>query len=227
MIKSRKLRLRTIFALLIAFAVIVSSVQIYRVNHTQDLATYQAKQIVYNAGENISLTDENYFFSGKVNLSGYQMKITSTKLISTKDFLKQYKASYQDLEARSMTDTYFDEYDLIYLVDADFQNTNKDRSHAEAIVLDDFLLTWTDNYLAPATDTINTIPDFNPQLKGNSAFAIQSDKTFHVTIPYLIPTTSTEKYTVKEILKDPPKLLIGQYPEEIYAKLPKPDTTDL
>lgn len=223
MTKSKKSIFKTVFALLMTVMVVASSVQIYRVNHAQDLTTYRAKQVIYDAGEVIPLPDEVYYLD-MMDLSGYQMKITGTKLLTTENFLKQYNLTYQDLDKNSIGDG---DYGLIYLVDTEFQNTNNDKENKDAIFLENFMLVGADNTIGPATSTINTIPGFNPSLKGNSAFAIQSDKTLHVTIPYLIQTTNTGKYTAKELLKDPPKLLIAEYPEEIYGKLPEPDTKGL
>lgn len=204
--------------ILTAGLVIISVIQIWRVNHSYNMRNYQAEVYTYKAGSTVNLPNEMYYIDS-ADLTGYTMRVLSTRLMDTETFLKEYHSSFSELKKITQTD--YSDYGMIYLVNAEFENTQWDRDDDRSVLLDNFLLVGSDYFLNPAMDSINLLSNFNPELGGASAFEIRSSRTFQVMIPYLINTKSADKMSKEYFLKSSPALLIAEYPKEIYLELPK------
>ena len=195
--------------------------RIWYVNHLDIVNQYRTKRQIYPAGEEVALQDAMYHID-VADLKGYYVKVTDVKVVQTADFLKQYGMDIKDLE--KMTDSEsgaYDTFGLLCLVTAEFHNEQWDSGEEQYVLLDNFLLVGDDYWINPATDTINQIAGVNPELDGASSFCIQSERTFEVTIPYLIPSKGEKALSVTNLKKSEPKLLLMAYPEETFLQLPE------
>lgn len=218
---------RTISHALLFVVIALCAARIYAVNHADWLDDYAAKTVVYDAGEEAELSSEYYFFSGYENLSGYYMTAGKAELVRTEALLAEYGMELSDLEALSDLGAKadFSDYEYTYILTARFGNRDYAANADYYIDLANFLLVGPDWCIAPATDSIMAIPLFNEMLNGETAFGIASDRELELRIAYLIDTRSESGLSPEYITQSSPKLLLGQYPYEVYLALPDTQTT--
>lgn len=57
-------------------------------------------------------------------------------------------------------------------------------------------------------------------LEGNSMFSIGSGKRIELELPFLVDSESVNGISEKYLLSHTPKLMVSQYPYEVYISLP-------
>lgn len=208
--------------IMILILVSVCTIRIWNVNHSDLVEKHKAETKIYPEGTTVELSNATYYLD-VAQLEGYHMKVTESRILETREFLDQYGMTVQELEKISK-DEFFDftKVGLINLVKAEFYNDNWEKESGSPVLLDNFLLVGDDYYFVPDTMSINMIEEFNPELKNNPAFFIQSNRTLEIIIPYAICTEGETGVSLSDLLEDELKLLITTYPKEIYLKIPKP-----
>lgn len=208
---------------LLLSAFVLCCMRIHSVNHATWLDDYSAKLIVLDEATQAELVSGYYYFSGYENLSGYYVRVEKAELIKTEDLLREYGMSLDDLEQMTTSGTLntdYSRYEYVYIITANFGNRDYKNNADYYIELANFILVGPDYCVAPSTDVVHAIPGFNEKLGDASAFGISSNNEFEVRIAYLIDTKSETGISVDYFLASKPKLLLGQYPYEVYLELP-------
>lgn len=208
---------------LLFVVIVLCAARIYRVNHADWLDDFAAKKVMYDIGEQAALSSGYYFFSGYENLSGYYISVDSSELIRTEVLLAEYGMELSDLETLSGQGTMADlsDYEYTYILTARFGNRDYAGNADYYIDLENFLLVGPDWCLSPATDSIMAIPLFNERLNGEAAFGISSNRELEVCIAYLVDTRSESALSPDDLVHSEPRMLLGQYPYEVYLALPE------
>ena len=195
--------------------------RVYDLNHDPVVEYARRETVEYAAGETVDLVASD-FPSGWADLTGYHMKVTGARLVNTIDLLREngYDESFFD------TTDYSDEYALVVLVDTVFWYDGADDPKEKPIDLTNLRLVG-DDWDCWYCWEIEELGFLNPVLEGGSVFAIVSGKELALTLPFILKTdpggffdTSIGGVTAKDILKSPPRLLLAEYPTEVYAALP-------
>lgn len=195
--------------------------RVYDLNHDPVVKYARRETVEYAAGETVDLVASD-FPSGWADLTGYHMKVTGARLVNTIDLLREngYDESFFD------TTDYSDEYALVVLVDTVFWYDGADDPKEKPIDLTNLRLVGADWDCWYCWE-IEELGFLNPVLEGGSVFAIVSGKELALTLPFILKTdpggffdTSIGGVTAKDILKSPPRLLLAEYPTEVYAALP-------
>lgn len=196
--------------------------RVYDLNHDPVVEYARRETVEYAAGETVDLVASD-FPSGWADLTGYHMKVTGARLVNTIDLLREngYDESFFD------TTDYSDEYALVVLVDTVFWYDGADDPKEKPIDLTNLRLVGADWDCWYCWE-IEELGFLNPVLEGGSVFAIVSGKELALTLPFILKTdpggffdTSIGGMTAKDILKSPPRLLLAEYPTEVYAALPE------
>ena len=205
---------------------VACAVRIAMVNHADWLEAYAANTVIYEEGADVPLPDENYYFSGYKRLEGYYVRVEKTELIPTESLLVQYGMTLDDLTKLAfpgMEDKVdMSIYEYVYIVTASFWNRDFESNQGYMISFMDHPVVGPDYLINADLKGILAIPEFNEELNGFS-FGIKSNRVMTFRIPYLIDTRSEAPISVDYLLSSSPKLLIGYYPDEIYAELPVPE----
>ena len=77
-----------------------------------------------------------------------------------------------------------------------------------------------DDYYCDFSFEVNSLAGVNPILEGNSMFSIGSGKHIELQMPFLVNSESVNGTSEKYLLSHPPKLMVSQYPYEVYVSLP-------
>lgn len=195
--------------------------RVYDLNHDPVVEYARRETVEYAAGEPVDLVASD-FPSGWADLTGYHMKVTGARLVNTIDLLRGngYDESFFD------TTDYSDEYALVILVDTVFWYDGAEDPKEKPIDLTNLRLVGADWDCWYCWE-IEELGFLNPVLEGGSIFAIVSGKELALTLPFILKTdpggffdTSIGGVTAKDILKSPPRLLLAEYPTEVYAALP-------
>ena len=195
--------------------------RVYDLNHDPVVEYARRETVEYAAGEPVDLVASG-FPSGWADLTGYHMKVTGARLVNTIDLLRGngYDESFFD------TTDYSDEYALVILVDTVFWYDGAEDPKEKPIDLTNLRLVGADWDCWYCWE-IEELGFLNPVLEGGSIFAIVSGKELALTLPFILKTdpggffdTSIGGVTAKDILKSPPRLLLAEYPTEVYAALP-------
>lgn len=195
--------------------------RVYDLNHDPVVEYARRETVEYAAGETVDLVASD-FPSGWADLTGYHMKVTGARLVNTIDFLREngYDESFFDTTDNS------DEYALVVLVDTVFWYDGADDPKEKPIDLTNLRLVGADWDCWYCWE-IEELGFLNPVLEGGSVFAIVSGKELALTLPFILKTdpggffdTSIGGVSAEDILKSPPRLLLAEYPTEVYAALP-------
>lgn len=195
--------------------------RVYELNHDPVVEYARRETVEYAAGETVDLVASDYP-SGWADLTGYHMKVTGARLVNTIDLLREngYDESFFD------TTDYSDEYALVVLVDTVFWYDGADDPKEKPIDLTNLRLVGADWDCWYCWE-IEELGFLNPVLEGGSVFAIVSGKELALTLPFILKTdpggffdTSIGGVSADDILKSPPRLLLAEYPTEVYAELP-------
>ena len=195
--------------------------RVYDLNHDPVVEYARRETVEYAAGEPVDLVASD-FPSGWADLTGYHMKVTGARLVNTIDLLREngYDESFFD------TTDYSDEYALVVLVDTVFWYDGADDPKEKPIDLTNLRLVGADWDCWYCWE-IEELGFLNPVLEGGSVFAIVSGKELALTLPFILKTdpggffdTSIGGVSAEDILKSPPRLLLAEYPTEVYAALP-------
>ena len=202
-------------AALCLVAVVLYGVRVYNVNHSPMLASMPNK-IVHEAGTRVEMP-AGYYNTGYVDLSGYNIQVVGTRLVKAEDILSEL----------GLTKDYYDQIETnkncqyVYIVTAVFDYDGKGDPTENAIDLSSFKLVGPDYYYNFDT-VLNKQDGFNPKLKNNFMFSIGSGKPFEAELPFSIDTESEWAVSPEYLAKTNPKLLISQYPDEVYIELDTP-----
>ena len=90
---------------------------------------------------------------------------------------------------------------------------------ANVIDLSSFKLVGSDYYCNFSYE-IAKIEGFNAILDGNYMFSIGSGKKIELELPFLVNSDSEWAISNDYLLSHPPKLMVSQYPYEVYLSLP-------
>ena len=195
--------------------------RVYELNHDPVVEYARRETVEYAAGETVDLVASDYP-SGWADLTGYHMKVTGARLVNTIDLLREngYDESFFD------TTDYSDEYALVVLVDTVFWYDGADDPKEKPIDLTNLRLVGADWDCWYCWE-IEELGFLNPVLEGGSVFAIVSGKELALTLPFILKTdpggffdTSIGGVSADDILKSPRRLLLAEYPTEVYAELP-------
>lgn len=193
-------------------AAVLYCVKVYNVNHSPMLE-YMPNKIVHEAGTRVKMP-AGFYNIGYSDLSGYNIKVVGTRLIKTEDVLAEL----------GLTLNYFDQIETnencqyVYIVTAIFDYDGEGDPTENAVDLSSFKLVGPDYYFDFDT-VLNKQDGFNPKLDGNFMFSIGSGKPFKVEMPFFIDTESEWSVSPEYLAKTNPKLLISQYPDEVYLEL--------
>lgn len=209
----RRLLFATFSVLLILYGY-----RVYTVNNS-DVVTF-AKQITleYQMGEVVELAP-GYYNTGYADLRGYYIAVTGTHIVKLEDFLTEigYENSFYEAERVSRNHQY------LYIVDASFYFDGENDPLDNAVDLTSFKLVG-DDYYCNFSYEVNGLESVNPiLLEGSSMFSIGSGKEISLKLPFLVDTGSVWGISVEYLLSHPPRLLIAQYPYEVYISLPVAD----
>lgn len=196
--------------------------RVYDLNHDPVVEYARRKSVEYAPGETVDLiaTDSP---DGWVDLTGYHMKITGARLANTLDLLLESGWDENFFERTHISP----DYSITLLVDAVFWYDGEEDPQNKPVILPYFQVvgdSWSYWYSYELEEYIR----LNPALEGWPVFAVVSGKEFEVTLPFLIKidqsgllTTSIGGITAEGILKSHPRLLVAEYPTQIYAYLPE------
>lgn len=196
--------------------------RVYDLNHDPVVEFARRETVEYAAGETVDLVATD-FPTGWTDLTGYHMKVTGARLVNTIDLLRGngYDESFFD------TTDYSGDYALVVLVDTVFWYDGADDPAEKPIDLTNLRLVG-DSWFYWYCREIDELGFLNPVLEGGSVFAIVSGKELELTLPFIIKTdpggffnTSIGGVTARDILKSPPRLLLAEYPTQVYANLPE------
>ena len=77
-----------------------------------------------------------------------------------------------------------------------------------------------DDYYCDFSFEVNSLAGVNPILEGNSMFSIGSGKRIELQMPFLVDSESVNGTSENYLLSHLPKLMVSQYPHEVYVSLP-------
>jgi len=195
-------------------AAVLYGVRVYNVNHSPILE-YMPNKIVNEAGTRVGMP-AGYYNTGYVDLSGYNIQVVGTRLAKTEDVLAEIGSSmdfFDQIEAN-------ENCQYVYIVTAIFDYDGEGDPTENAVDLSIFKLVGPDYYFNFDT-MLNKQDGFNPKLQNNCMFSIGSGKPIEVELPFLIDTESEWSVSPEYLAKTNPKLLISQYPDEVYIELGK------
>lgn len=196
--------------------------RVYAVNHDPVVEYARRKTIEVEPGETADLVASE-FLSGWLDLTGYHVRVTGARLMNTLDLLREngYDESFFKTEGVNPN------YTLALLVDAVFWYDGEEDPQDKPVILSNFKVVG-DNWNAWFSYELDGLGFLNPDLEGSSVFAIISGKELSLTLPFLLNADSGGVFnasmsgiTPEAILKSSPRLLLAEYPTQIYAYLPE------
>ncbi len=206
-----------IVAALIAALLAAYGYRVYAVN-TSELVKYASPETIeYKVGEEVELVP-GYYNVGYADLSGYHVKVTGARIVKMSELLAKYGCDDSFYDAAGM-DAVDRQYQYAYILDAVFWFDGDNDPLANAIDLSSFKLVGSD-YYCDFSYEIDKIEGFNSILNGNYMFSIGSGKKIELELPFLVNSDSEWAISTDYLLSHPPKLMVSQYPYEVYLSLP-------
>ena len=199
-----------IVALLVAYGY-----RVYAVNTSEIVKYAEPKTIEYKVGEEVELVP-GYYNTGYADLSGYHVKVTGARIVKMSDLLAKYGYDEDDFYDAASVDR---QYQHAYILNAVFWFDGDNDPLKNAVDLTSFKLVGSD-YYCDFSYEINKIEGYNPILDGNSMFSIGSGKNIELELPFLVNSNSDWAISNDYLLSHPPRLMVSQYPYEVYLSLP-------
>ncbi len=196
--------------------------RVYAVNTSEIVKYAMPETIEYQVGEAVELVP-GYYNAGYADLSGYHVKVTGARIVKISDILKKYGCDEDDFyDTGDPFDSVDRQYQHAYVLDAVFWFDGDNDPLANAIDLSNFKLVGSD-YYCNFSYTINKIEGYNPILDGNCMFSIGSGKNIELELPFLVNSDFYWSISPDYLMSHPPKLMVSQYPYEVYLALPDAD----
>lgn len=192
--------------------------RVYGVNTSEVVQYAQPVTLNYSFNEAVELVP-GYYNTGYADLSGYYIIVTGSHIVKTDDYLASAgfdDSFYEDNDVAR-------KYQYLYIVDATFYFDGEGDPLEQAVDLTSFRLVGEDYYCNFSYE-INGLGEINPILGENSMFSIGSGKTIELHLPFLVESGFPWGVSVDDLLADPPKLMVSEYPYEVYISLPAADT---
>ena len=203
-----------IVALLVAYGY-----RVYAVNTSEIVKYAEPKTIEYQVGEDVDLVP-GYYNTGYVDLSGYHLKVTGAHIVKISDILKKYGCDEDDFyDTGDVFNSVSKKYQYAYVLDAVFWFDGDNDPLANAVDLSNFRLVG-DDYYCNFSYEIDKIEGYNSILNGNYMFSIGSGKKIELELPFLVNSDSDWAISNDYLLSHPPRLMVSQYPYEVYLSLP-------
>lgn len=170
--------------------------RVYKVNSNLKKETVQ----VYPKGEVVQV-GKNFFGKSIEDMDGYEVTVLDSEIIPTKKFLESHG------EDPSIIDS---DFDYIYSIRILVKNKYNQFVGEKGIDFREYILQGTDYMLTMDSIAYKLA---NLKMDGQTKMSLNIDDVgMEFTLTYDI---STELYTsIEKIEKDPPKLVICQYPEK-------------
>ncbi len=205
---------RKVIAGILLVLLICYGYRVYAVN-TSDIVKYaQPTTLEYQSNEAVELVP-GYYNVGYVDLSGYYIVVTGAHIARVEDFLiaNGYDDSFYDAAGVNR------KYQYMYIVDAVFYFDGNNNPLDGAIDLTSFKLVG-DDYYCNFSYEINALNFINSVLEGNSMFSIGSGSEIELQLPFLVDSDSVWGVSLEYLLSHSPRLMVSQYPYEVYISLP-------
>ncbi len=203
-----------IVAALIAALLAAYGYRVYAVNTSEIVKYASPETIEYKVGEEVELVP-GYYNVGYADLSGYHVKVTGARIVKMSDLLAKYGCDDSFYAAADVSR----QYQYAYILDAVFWFDGDNDPLKNSIDLSSFELVGSDYYCSFSYE-INKLEGFNAILDGNFMFSIGSGKKIELELPFLINSGSVWAVSTDYLLSHPPKLMVSQYPYEVYLSLP-------
>ena len=205
---------KLIIGVTLAILLICYGYRVYKVN-TSDIVEY-AKPITlkYQVNEAVELKP-GYYNIGYADLSGYYICVTGAHIEKMADYLAAHGSDESFYDTQDVDRT----YRYVYIVDATFWFDGDNDPLKNVVDLSSFKLVG-DDYYCNFSFEANSLTGVNPVLEGNSMFSIGSGKRIDLQLPFLVDSESVNGLSEKYLLSHPPKLMVSQYPYEVYISLP-------
>lgn len=188
--------------------------RVYTVN-TSDAVKYATPTVLkYQSSEAVELRP-GYYNIGYIDLSGYYINVTGARIQKMSDFLAAIGCDDSFYDAQGINR----KYQYVYLVDATFWFDGDNDPLNNVVDLTSFKLVG-DDYYCDFSFEVNSLAGVNPVLEGNSMFSIGSGKRIGLQMPFLVDSESVNGTSENYLLSHPPKLMVSQYPYEVYISLP-------
>lgn len=201
----------TVLTVLLAFY----GYRVYAVNNSEIVNYAKSKTLEYQAGESVELA-LGYYNTGYADLRGYYITVTDAHIVKLEEFLIANGSDDSFYEAESINRN----YRYLYIVDATFWFDGENNPLDNAIDLTSFKLVG-DDYYCNFSYEVNGLESVNPiLLPGSSMFSIGSSREIELELPFLVDTDSVWGISEKYLLAHPPRLMVSQYPYEVYIALP-------
>lgn len=140
---------------------------------------------------------ENYFWKSSEDMSGYTVRVTGSRVISTVEFLQQMEMPPEDTEIVC---------ENLLLVTVQVQNESNWAGETAGIDLFRFMLMGTDYSLTINSEAFSLA---NPDMPGMK-FSLKQGNPFEINMPYAIYSSYVD---VDHVKSDMPRLQICAYPE--------------
>ncbi len=196
--------------------------RVYAVNHDPVVEYARRKTVEVAPGETADLV-AGEFLSGWLDLTGYHVKVTGARLMNTLDLLREHGYDESFFKTQGVNP----DYTLVLLVDAVFWYDGEGDPQDNPVILSNFKVVG-DNWNAWFSCELDGLGFLNPELEGNSVFAIVSGKELSLTLPFLLNAdqggfmgASMSGLTPESVRSSSPRLLLAEYPTQIYAYLPE------
>lgn len=184
--------------IIIAGVLILSAawgIRFYSVNKDVDSPVIQ----MYEKGEEVPI-EEDFFDYASEDMDGYTITVLDAELLPVGEFLQKNNAMDQAENLGLFTD-------YIYTVHISVANRHNPYTGEKGVALQQYVLHGT-NYVLSLEDTCYQIA--NPDMPGTS-FSLKEGTDMEITLTFDVMSETTG---IQHILKDPPKLVITQYPHQ-------------
>lgn len=189
--------------------------RVYAVNNSKVVNYAKPITLEHQSGEAVALMP-GYYNTGYADLSGYYITVTGAHIVKLEDFLVANGCDGSFYE----TETVSRNYQYLYMVNATFCFDGENDPLDNAVDLTSFKLVG-DDYYCNFSYEVNGLETVNPiLLQGSSMFSIGSGREIELELPFLVDTDSVWGISVKYLLANPPRLMVSQYPYEVYISLP-------
>lgn len=145
----------------------------------------------------------------------YYISVTGAHIEKMADYLAAHGSDESFYDTQDVDRT----YRYVYIVDATFWFDGDNDPLKNVVDLSSFKLVG-DDYYCNFSFEANSLTGVNPVLEGNSMFSIGSGKRIDLQLPFLVDSESVNGLSEKYLLSHPPKLMVSQYPYEVYISLP-------
>jgi hypothetical protein len=193
--------MKKIIILSVTFAVLIGcGIRIYYVNSTAEKPIIE----IYAKGENVEI-GENYFDQKNDELmDGYAVKVLDSRIVDADEYLENLNIEREN--------SAFPDVAYFYEVKFAVENIHNQFVGEQGINLINWRLQG-DNYFYMPSMNDPVYEALNPSMKGEKSFSLNIGDTKEFIIPFYI-NMGYNDMTPKEFLKNPPKLVICDYPVE-------------